>query len=304
MILAFYTLLTVVGTGFILDALLNDDNDDDASTENASTDTVVIDQQPEGLDIVGKAGNDTLTGGEGPDVITDDLGADEVDALGGNDEVTTGEGTDTVFGGEGNDKILGGEGDDLLLGEKGDDKLRGNQEPDILLGGAGSDTLLGDDGDDLLLGAEITDEEALKANEDDLAITGPAIYNNFTTFEEPDAAPDLLDGGRGDDIVVLGAEDTGTGGSGFDDFVVGDWIADGAGAAVVTDFNPLEDVVVYVHNEVEQPNPVLTVESDEDGNALLLADGELVSIIENSANFFTPSLVTLIAYTPPSAVAS
>ncbi|MEM6309257.1 MAG: calcium-binding protein [Pseudomonadota bacterium] len=306
MILAFYTFLTVVGTGFLIDALVNDDDDDTASQEAAAQEeeTVIADQQPNGLDLVGKVGDDTLTGGEGPDVITDDLGADEIDGLGGNDEVTSGEDADTVFGGEGDDKILGGAGEDLLLGEDGDDKLRGNQDSDIILGGEGSDTLLGDDGNDLLLAAEITDEQALKENTDGLDITNSTIYNNFTTFEEPDAGADTVDGGRGDDTIVLGAEDTAKGGPGFDDFLVGDWIADGNGPAIVTDFNPLEDVVAYYHNEVEQPNPMLTVETDADGNALLFADGTLISIIENSGAFFTPSLVTLVAYTPPSAVVS
>ena len=298
MILAFYTLLTVVGTGFILDALLNDD-DDDATLEDTSTDTVVVDQQPEGLDIVGKAGDDTLTGGEGPDVITDNLGADEVDALGGDDEVSTGEGPDAVFGGEGGDKILGGEGEDLLLGEEGDDKLRGNQDADMLIGGEGMDSLLGDDGDDLLLGAEIIDDAAVKIDEDNVGITPGTLYSNYTTFEEPNAAPDTLDGGRGDDQLVLGAEDSAQGGLGFDDFILGDWIAEGDGPSVVKDFNPFEDVVIYFHDEVQQPNPVLSVDTDEDGNALLLADGVLVSIIENSGAFFTPNLVTTVGYTPP-----
>lgn len=307
MILAFYTLLTVVGTGFLVDALVNDDDNDSPSEEetvSADSEKISAEQTPNGLDLVGKDGNDTLTGDNGPDVITDDLGADEIDALGGDDEVISGADADTVFGGDGDDKILGGAGEDLILGQEGDDKLRGNQDIDIILGGEGSDTLLGDDGDDLLLAAEITDEEALKSNENGLSIDGPTIYDNFTTFEEPQASPDLADGGRGNDNIVLGAEDSGKGGEGFDEFIIGDWIAEGDGPAIVTDFNPFEDVVVYLHNEVEQPNPTMTVETDNDGNALLLADGELVSIIENSGAFFTPSLVNLISYTPPSAVVS
>jgi alkaline phosphatase len=63
--------------------------------------------------VVGRSGNDTITGGPLTDIICGGFGNDTIDAAGGND---------AMFGGFGNDRLTGGAGADLFSGGFGIDR--------------------------------------------------------------------------------------------------------------------------------------------------------------------------------------
>jgi Ca2+-binding RTX toxin-like protein len=87
-----------------------------------------------GADVLGLAGNDSLSGGDGDDWIE---GGD------GNDQLYSGGGSNTLLGGAGNDQVSGGDGDDLLEGGTGSDFLAPGMGDDRILlnAGDGTDTL-------------------------------------------------------------------------------------------------------------------------------------------------------------------
>ncbi|MCA1904108.1 MAG: 5'-nucleotidase C-terminal domain-containing protein [Cyanobacteria bacterium KgW148] len=92
--------------------------------------------------LIGTAGNDTLTGGNTAQLIR---------GLDGNDRITGGPGNDRINGNGGNDTIFGGAGADFLFGGKGDDVLNGGEGADVLSGDLGNDTLTGGPGPDIFL---------------------------------------------------------------------------------------------------------------------------------------------------------
>lgn len=132
--------------------------------------------------LIGGAGNDTLTGDDGANILYGNAGNDTLNGGGGNDR---------LFGGAGNDALNGGDGSDIadytgeagaviasltsgtatgatsgndtltgiehLIGGSGNDTLTGDGGGNILVGGSGNDTLIGLAGDDYLSG-EIGDD--------------------------------------------------------------------------------------------------------------------------------------------------
>ncbi len=84
-------------------------------------------------------------------------------------------GDDVIEGTAGDDKILGLAGDDVIHGNAGNDLLYGNEGDDKINGGTGIDQLFGGSGDDYLEGGD----------DDEL---------------------DLLNGGLGDDILVVNGQ--------------------------------------------------------------------------------------------------
>ena len=157
--------------------------------------------------------------------------ADVIYASGGNDTVNGLGGNDALDGGAGNDSIDGGAGDDLIGA------------------GAGSDEIQGGDGNDIIVSA--TGLVALQRNKPTDAYTdmpvgstvlrsGPTwawYYSDRTggivggaSSTAMDSAPDVVDGGAGDDLVIggLGADllkggtgDDGIFGHGSDDILEG-----------------------------------------------------------------------------------
>ncbi|MEM9626532.1 MAG: calcium-binding protein [Pseudomonadota bacterium] len=95
----------------------------------------------------------------------------EDEVISRNREVGT-PGDDVLVGTAGHDAISGAEGDDVISGLSGSDILNGNGGDDQLFGGTGRDRLNGGAGDDLLEGG-------------------------------PDDDLDLLQGGLGDDVIVI-----------------------------------------------------------------------------------------------------
>ncbi len=109
--------------------------------------------------IVGTAGNDTLTGTDKPDVIAGLGGDDTIAGLDGKDVICGGLGIDAINGGADNDSVKGGGGNDRVRGASGNDVLAGNGGEDRLAGGRGDDVLRGGPADDSCKGGAGKDVE-------------------------------------------------------------------------------------------------------------------------------------------------
>lgn len=245
---------------------------------------------------------DTLAGADDPNSIMAMLGDGNDVAQGGgvDDNLDGGPGDDLINGGDGDDILSGGPGDDELHGEADDDRLSGGDGDDDLYGHAGDDLLRGDDGDDWLIGGEGDDDIAGGQGDDSLmggfgddtvsGGTGADIVNgndgddHLSGLDEAgqdDGTTDFLNGGNGDDTLLLGAGDNAHGGAGSDTFTLGDWIEDGS-TAVIEDYDAAEDALVVLYDDVAHPDPELTVEADpENGSATLLMDGLPMATLTN-----------------------
>jgi len=93
----------------------------------------------EGLSVLGRGGNDTITGGNG----IAGLANLTIDGGAGNDTITGGDGNDTLIGGSGNDLVDGGRGNDVALLGTGNDTFIWDpgDASDTVEGQAGADTL-------------------------------------------------------------------------------------------------------------------------------------------------------------------
>ena len=221
------------------------------------------------------AGNDTVSAGGGADVIFGSEGDDLLKGQGGDDNLDGGEGNDELLGGGGNDFLFGDVGDDILKGQGGADDLEGGEGNDKLLGGGGNDFLFGDVGEDLLRGQNgddfldgwIGDDRLFGGDGDDvlLGFDGDDLLKGEAGNDEllGEAGDDRLFGGDGDDIlngtgfglIGIGERDVLEGGAGSDIFVLGDFFdiyyddnaasvsASNAGRAIIKDFVPGEDII-------------------------------------------------------------
>lgn len=198
-------------------------------------------------------------------VATEDASTDTSDV-----EMATGQnGDDLLLGTDGFDVLLGGGGDDLLIAGLGDDLLVGGDGDDLLIAGPGADTLEGGAGNDELVSADLIVEAPLITQLQSGAERGDVVFEFSPNGETAQA--DQLDGGSGDDLFLFGSNDTVTGGAGDDRMTIGDWINPGSDA-VITDFEPGQDVLIYSH---DGPAPHLTVDEDHNGNAVLVVDGQV-----------------------------
>lgn len=213
----------------------------------------------------GDDGDDHLYGGTGADVLGGGAGADVLHAEAGNDALHGGDGADALFGHEGDDGLDGGAGNDSLLGGNGFDSLLGGAGDDVLDGGYGRDLLAGGDGADTVDGGEGSD----------------TLWGQWPGGT--DTAVDFLNGGGGDDLLMMGAGDYGNGGVGADVFGLLD-IGPDDPPMQITDFNPAEDALVVLYDAVRHPDPQITLETDHDSGAIrLLLDGVTLANLTNSA---------------------
>jgi Ca2+-binding RTX toxin-like protein len=164
----------------------------------------------------GRRGNDILTGGPNGDDLTGNLGNDTIDGRGDLDianftnsaDVTvnlaagtaTGHGTDTVtsieavFTGPGNDTIIGGSPGDQLLAGNGNDRLTASVGGSSLDGGPGDDALTGSNAIDFMRPGEGND------------IVTAAGGNDYVDADDCDSVPcvvgnDQFNGGAGTDTL-------------------------------------------------------------------------------------------------------
>jgi hypothetical protein len=88
--------------------------------------------------IMGKGGDDTITGSNNPGFVETLMGGggdDTIDGMDGDDTLTGGSGDDILSGGEGDDVICGGADNDDLYGDYGVDDLWDDQGANYLHGG-------------------------------------------------------------------------------------------------------------------------------------------------------------------------
>ncbi len=229
----------------------------------------------------GEDGNDTIMGTNNDDLIG---GAD------GDDDITGRAGDDILFGEDGNDLIKGRSGQDLILGGTGDDLLLGGQDDDYILGGADNDTLRGAEGDDILVGANT---QIGDPGPEDLFTQDGRLFVGNTQYTAPtQPESNELYGEEGNDLLLLGEGDIGSGGSGNDAFEIGEWVSDETNVPEVTDFNPTEDVLV-VRYDSGTSEPTITVD-EQNGVHNVYSDGRLVAQV-TSTNAFSASDVQLYA---------
>ncbi|MEM9272443.1 MAG: S8 family serine peptidase [Cyanobacteria bacterium P01_F01_bin.143] len=163
--------------------------------------------------LVGGNGNDTLVGGAGPDILFGENNNDRLVGGNGNDTLIGGNGADRLFGENNNDRLVGGNGNDTLVGGAGPDILFGEHNNDRLVGGSGSDTLIGGTGSDILLG-ETNNDRLVGGNGNDTLIGGTGSDILFGEHNN-----DRLVGENGNDTLVGGLGlDTLIGGTGSDRF--------------------------------------------------------------------------------------
>lgn len=165
----------------------------------------------------GSKDNDILLGGEGDDVITAGEGKDRLHGESGNDSINGDAGDDRIIGALGNDTVKGGLGQDTISTEEGNDYIWGAQGNDSIDGGSGNDLLIGGTGRDTLIGG---------SGNDRIQGVGPELGKHTI---------DLLSGGQGKDVFVLGIR----GASFYDDGMGGS--SGTRDYAVITDFKSTED---------------------------------------------------------------
>jgi Ca2+-binding RTX toxin-like protein len=161
--------------------------------------------------ILSSAGVDTLDGGSGTNTLdfSDATGGvamvlaqdDLFDDGFGNQEkaygFTVAHGSawrDPLFAGSATgDSLFGAGGNDDVYGNGGDDTLHGGADDDLVVGEEGADVLYGEDGNDTLIGGR-TDEASFDGGGIGLGQLAD------------DGTPDTLEGGEGNDRLVLGPE--------------------------------------------------------------------------------------------------
>lgn len=289
-----FGMLAVVEAGAVsADGALEGDGmplSDDSVPAAAENATLIGGDVAESL--YGAGGDDHISGRGGEDILIGRTGDDWLSGGDGDDHLYGAAGADTLLGGLGADVLHGEDGDDTLGGDAGDDALYGHQGDDALQGGAADDTLSGGDGFDSLLGGD-GDDELTGGHGRDLLSGGAGLdmleggEGSDTIWgqmpgEEDDAA-DFLNGGTGDDLLMLGAGDFGNGGDGADVFGLLD-IAEGDPPMQITDFDPAADSLVVLYDPSTHPDPQLSVESDESGVTRLLLDGVALASLTNGVN--------------------
>ncbi|MGF1494785.1 MAG: nucleoside hydrolase-like domain-containing protein [Microcoleaceae cyanobacterium] len=167
-------------------------------------------------ELLGHGGNDTLNGGADNDFLNGDAGDDELIGDVGNDRLNGSIGDDRILGGSGDDVLLGADGMDTLNGGDDADKLYGGNDADELNGEVGKDVLLGQAGNDTLKGG--VDHDLLRGGVAEDSLVGGSgndrlfgeSDNDILIGVNPDSSNpgegerDILDGGSGSDLFVLG----------------------------------------------------------------------------------------------------
>jgi Ca2+-binding RTX toxin-like protein len=174
--------------------------------------------------VSGQDGDDSLSGGGGDDVVNIGFGANWADGGAGFDTLDlsffTGSGTSVDLGagtwttGPGGaqtvinfEAALGGSGNDVQTGSSLGNRLDGAGGNDTLWGLGGNDTLIGGDGDDSLTGGTGSDSLIGGDGDDRFAMV------------EADNDVDEIDGGAGNDVVIISLDRGGgrfSGGTGRD----------------------------------------------------------------------------------------
>ena len=267
MLIALSILFGVAFWVWVIDEVTSDDDDNTSSSDSETAEVT------EGVPI-DEGDNDLLTGTEGDDTLEG------------------GTGLDLAFGLEGDDSVSGVAEDDLLLGGDDSDLVEGGSGNDILVGGEGADTLIGNSGNDIIDGTSRLDEDALLAS----AQTAETAEDlNFTFSNTPDTdAGDSIEGRGGDDVLLMGNNDSVSGGSGEDIFEGGFWITPGQ-PAIIEDYDAAEDAIIYSYEDGGTEPTITTNVDGTTGDATVYADGDEVMIVLAAGPTFNADNVTLVA---------
>ena len=108
----------------------------------------------------------------------------------------------------------------------------------------------------------------------------------------------MLSGGAGDDTIYIGNNDVARGGDGDDEFIVGDWMEDGA-LSEITDFDSTEYIIV-VALSTETAGVEVTTSATDEGIGQIFIDGVLVSSVKGDFDRFDgfDADVITASYTP------
>lgn len=243
-----------------------------------------------GEQIGGEGGNDTIDGGEGDDDLYGHQGEDIVSGGIGNDTLQGEDGADLLHGNDGDDSLAGGTGDDTLKGDAGDDNLIGGSGNDLLMGGAGNDTLMGGSDNDRLSGGLGADDLLGGAGNDFLN----GVMPDEMGMEDIDEG-DFLNGGLGDDTLLIGRDDWANGGEDADLFVLGDWL-DSEHSATIEDYTAGEDRIAVVYAPEAVSDPLIGVEPSEGSDSVWITlNGQRIAEVLHGADL-TPEDIAL--YTP------
>lgn len=182
------------------------------------------------------------------------------------DRLFGGAGADSILGGAGDDRVFLGDGNDVTIAldaqeDAGNDFIRGGAGADLIIDTLGSDTIFGDVGNDTI------------ASIDGLTETGDVD-------DDTSHAPDIIHGGYGEDLVIGDAGDTLTGGHDVDHFVVAAPSDDEYAPAVITDFDPANELLSIVFLDEVPTDPAVTLHHDFDqGLVRALVEGEEVATL-------------------------
>lgn len=251
----------------------------------------------ENLILSGDTGDDTLSGSDGDDQVNGYDGDDTVSGGDGRDDLHGGSGDDRVSGGDGDDTLHGQDQNDILQGNDGNDTMFGHNDDDILSGGDGDDTLNGGDGNDVLRGG--AGDDALHGGLGDDALRGgvgqDSLFggwgNDTLTGVQPSTGDgaedandvDFLNGGGDNDSITIGAGDIATGGSGDDQFILGDWM-DQDSSAEITDYDRTHDQLIMAWDLTDGSDPLVEVMADVDDDNLshILVDGHEIASVHGN----------------------
>lgn len=281
MLLALAVPLAVLGFG-----LEDDDNPGEDFIGDESPDRL---EGAEGDDFIdGQAGDDILSGRAGDDTIFGRDGDDVLQGEDGDDMLCSGEGDDVVTGNRGNDLIEGQGGDDFVSGDYGMDTVNGDEGNDTVVGGRGMDVVNGGSGDDILFGGII---EGVPLNLEELTELrdgGSLSEINGGIELRDDSLGNVLDGGEGNDQLIIGSGDMATGGEGEDIFhIQSDQVE--AGPAMIMDYTD-EDMITVIVDDVDADNDI-TVSDDGDDAVVRMGDTVLARISGAAGEIETSDIV-------------
>jgi len=162
----------------------------------------------------------------------------------------------------------------------------------------------GSTGDDALIGVQtplgngtVSELEAeLQATEDSNPVEALLAALALGGAGSDGDAGDEMNAGFGDDALIIGSEDTATGGGGSDTFGLGDWLQSGS-AAEITDYDAATDQIAFSYDAAGDI-PDLSVADDGAGNALIQSNSETVATVLGAAGSLTADDIALVGYGP------
>jgi Ca2+-binding RTX toxin-like protein len=199
------------------------------------------------------------------------------------------DGDDLLRGGSGNDRLDGGRGNDTLDGEEGFDTLLGRSGADVLIGGeGGGDSMLGGDGDDVLTA---NSDDFLTANSDEPVVMRGNAGNDAMSFVGQFSFAEVF-GDNGNDLAVIVSDGGGTLSGGRGDDVLS-LLADPSGSSGGVQGGPGNDTIrveLEFGEEISGGDGDDTISGIIDAGAFVGGSGDDLLTIEGGG-FFSPDLL-------------